>query len=490
MIAAETLALPPKQLLVLALQEAAYRKKRRKLWDYYPDTGPLRRELYRKHMEFFRAGETCQMRGFVAANRIGKTEGAGGYELTLHLTGRYPDWWEGARFDGPIRAWVAGDTRQTTRDIIQTKLLGPYGDFGTGLIPASDISGKPTPMPGVPEAVGTLAVKHYDANGRYDGDSRLVFKSYDQGREAFQGTEQDVIWLDEESDEAIRNECVLRLMTTDGLLIETFTPLRGLTKVVLNYMPDGFDSAETRITDGKALIMAGWDDVPHLTEAQKATMLRETPPHLRDARSKGIPSLGAGAIYPVPESEFVIDDIQVKSFWPRAYAMDVGWNRTACIWGAWDRESDIVYLYSSHYRGQAEPPIHAQAVMARGKWIPGVIDPASRGRSQNDGEQLLKTYKELGLNLHPADNSVEAGIYEVWTRLSTGRLKVCKSLRDWLTEYRIYRRNEKGAIVKENDHLMDATRYLIMSGLKRATVMPAPTRSSGQWKPKDAMIGL
>lgn len=489
MIAAETLGLPPKQLLVLALQEAAWRKKRRKLLDYYPDTGPLRRELYRKHLEFFRAGETCQMRGFVAANRIGKTEGAGGYELTLHLTGRYQAWWEGARFDAPIRAWAAGDTRQTTRDIIQSKLLGPYADFGTGLIPHQDI-GKWTPMPGVPEAVGTLAVKHYDATGRYDGDSRLVFKSYDQGREAFQGTEQDVIWLDEESDEDIRNECVLRLMTTDGLLMETFTPLKGLTKVVLNYMPEGYDSAETIVKDGKALVMAGWDDVPHLTEAQKTTMLRETPPHLRDARSKGIPSLGAGAIYPVAESEFVVDDMPMPQYWPRAYGLDVGWNKTACIWGAWDRDSDIVYLYSEHYRGQAEPAIHAQGIGARGKWIPGVIDPASRGRSQDDGKSLMKQYNDLGLNLHVADNTVEAGIYEVWTRLSTGRLKVCRSLRNWLTEYRIYRRDEKGRIVKDNDHAMDATRYLIMSGLKRAITAPVQTAITKSWEPKDSMIGL
>jgi hypothetical protein len=193
----------------------------------------------------------------------------------------------------------------------------------------------------------------------------------------------------------------------------------------------------------------------------------------------------------VPESEFVVDDMQLPAFWPRAYALDVGWNRTAGIWGAWDRDSDIVYLYSEHYVGQAEPAIHAQAIGARGKWIPGVIDPASRGRSQDDGAQLMAQYKALGLDLRAADNAVESGLYEVWTRLSTGRLKVFKSLRNWLTEYRIYRRDEKGRIIKEHDHLMDATRYLAMSGLKRAKVAAAqPQASVAPWKPKDSMIGL
>lgn len=460
--------LPPKIALAMALEARAKLAAERKLFTYYPETGELRRELYAKHLAFFRLGATCPIRCFMAANRVGKTEGGGGYEMVLHLTGRYPDWWEGSWFDAPVRAWVGGDTGKSVRDIVQQKLLGDYGKFGTGLIPAEDIV-KWTPKSGVPQAVDTLTVKHYDRDGVYDGDSVLVFKSYDQGREAFQGTEQDVIWLDEESNEAIRSECILRLMTTDGMLIETFTPLRGLTPLVMQYMPkngDG-DSADIGsidggiyVSDGKAMVMAGWDDVPHLSAPQKKLMLANTPPYLRDARSKGIPSLGAGAIYPIEETEITVADFPVPDHWTRLYGFDVGWNRTAAVWGAWDRDSDVIYLYAEHYRGQAEPSIHADAIKARGK-IPGEIDPAARGRSQTDGEQLLKRYKDLGLTLELANNGVESGLLEVWQRLSTGRLKVFKSLSNWRAEYRIYRRDEKGRIVKENDHIMDATRYLV-----------------------------
>jgi phage terminase large subunit-like protein len=456
---AELEELPPKVALAIALEEMARRKAGRKLFSFYPDEGPLRRELYKKHLLFFKLGDTKSTRCFMAANRVGKTEGGGGYEVTLHLTGRYPAWWEGARFDAPVRCWVAGDTAKTVREILQEKLLGPYGNFGTGLIPAEDIV-KFTPKQGVPEAVDTCWVKHYDFDGNYDGDSRLVFKSYDQKREAFQGTEQEVIWLDEESDDAIRGECMLRLMTTNGLLIETFTPLRGITPVVMQYLPNGEATDSVAVTADKALVMAGWDDVPHLGEAEKKRMLAETPPHLRDARSKGIPSLGAGAIYPVPESEIVIPDMPIPAHWKRLYALDVGWNRTACLWGAKDEDTDTIYLIAEHYRGQAEPSIHADAIRAR-KVTHGVIDPAARGRSQKDGEQLLQNYKDLGLKLGLANNAVEAGIYEVWQRLSTGRLKVFASLSNWRSEYRLYRRDEKGRIVKENDHLMDDTRYLV-----------------------------
>lgn len=416
------------------------------------------------------------------------TEGAGGYELTLHLTGRYPEWWEGARFDAPIRAWAAGDTGKTVREIIQEKLLGPWMKIGTGLIPGDDIVRK-TIKVGVAEAIDTLWVKHYDLNGVYDGDSCLVFKSYDQGREAFQGTEQDVIWLDEEANDSIRNECVLRLMTTNGLLIETFTPLRGITPVVMQYLPNGDVTADCEVGEDKALIMAGWDDVPHLGESEKRRMLAETAPHLRDARSKGIPSLGAGAIYPVPESEIKVMDFQIPEHWPRIYALDVGWNRTAAVWGAWDKDSDTIYLVAEHYRGQAEPAIHAHAIRSKGEWIPGEIDPASRGRAQKDGEQLLRTYKDLGLILGMANNGVESGIYEVWQRLSTGRLKVFASLSSWFSEYRIYRRDEKGRIVKENDHLMDATRYLVAAKPSRWKTRPVRVEPVSSWQPKDSGMG-
>ncbi len=163
-------------------------------------------------------------------------------------------------------------------------------------------------------------MKHRDRRGVPDGDSVLVFKSYDQGRELFQGTEQDLIWLDEEANESIRSECILRLMTTDGMLIETFTPLRGLTPIVLQYLPDGDATADTSgiyQNKGKAMVMAGWDDVPHLTAAQKALMLAETEPHLKDARSKGIPSLGAGAIYLIPETDILVDDFPIPRHWRR-----------------------------------------------------------------------------------------------------------------------------------------------------------------------------
>lgn len=212
--------------------------------------------------------------------------------------------------------------------------------------------------------------------------------------------------------------------------------------------------------------------MPHLNEKTKAEILSSIEPHLRDARTQGTPSLGAGAIYPIPLSEILVDPFPIPDYWPRAYGLDVGWNRTAAVWGARDPSVDCLYLYTEHYRGHAEPSIHATAIKARGDWIPGVIDPGARGRGQRDGEQLLADYLSLGLKVTPAVNAVEAGLYQVLELLSTGRLKVFRTMMSWQAEYRLYRRNEKGAIVKEFDHLMDATRYLVVSGRAVARVRP------------------
>lgn len=235
--------LPRGQVKKLAKQIDADRNR---IQLYYPETGPLSRHHYKKHMRCFAAGAHHEImaecpkdcdgsphreRLFLAGNRVGKTEGVGAYEVTCHLTGIYPEWWPGRRFDHGVRCWAAGDTSKTVRDIIQDKLLGPKGRWGTGMIPAASILGEPRRRHGIADAVEILYIQHSSGEA-----STLVLKSYDQRRKAFQGTGQDVIWLDEEPPLDIYSECLLRTMTTDGIILLTFTPLLGLSDVVLAFL--------------------------------------------------------------------------------------------------------------------------------------------------------------------------------------------------------------------------------------------------------------
>lgn len=208
---------------------------------FFPDRGPLRRDLYVKHMEFFRVGKDYRERCFMAGNRVGKTV-AGSYEITCHLTGNYPDWWHGRVFKAPIRAWAAGKTNETTRDIIQLELLGNITFAGqrklvdgTGFIPRELLGTEPGQMSwkaGVADLVDTIRVRH-----KTGGWSELGLKSYQQGRGSFEGTARHVVWFDEEPPMDVYGEALIRTATTNGLIMLTFTPLEGMSDVVQSFLP-------------------------------------------------------------------------------------------------------------------------------------------------------------------------------------------------------------------------------------------------------------
>lgn len=243
------------------------------------------------------------------------------------------------------------------------------------------------------------------------------------------------------------------------------------------------------ISPSKYLVQASMDDVPHLDEKAKQEILAGSADHLREARRHGDPSQSAGAIYRVPLDQVLVDPFRLPDYWPRAYGLDVATyaGYYAAVWGAHDRATDTVYLYTEHYRKNASVADHVAAIKTRGEWIPGVVDPAANGmHNLEDGIQLTENLRSFGLNLENANNDVEAGINAVSYRLQTGRLKVFRTLQNWQQEYRLYRRElaDDGTyvkIVKKNDHLMDATRYLLCpqttksgrtSGMARAQVVP------------------
>lgn len=452
------------ELLALLAQEKDWLDTNR-FYAMFPEEGQFARNQYVKHMEMFAHGANFQQRCFMGGNGTGKTWGVAAYELTCHLTGEYPFWWAGRVFDGPISAWVAGDTRETVRDIIQAKLLGEvskHGEsaLGTGMIPKHLIIGQPKYIPNTNKAADFVNVRH-----KSGGISTLEFKAYEQGRKAFQGTEKHIIVLDEEPPQDVYLECLQRGRAVNGILMMTFTPLSGKTDVV-----EAFEDWEKKNREGASMILVrcGWDDVPHLDEDWKRTTLAATPPYLREARKLGIATAGIGKVYPIEEDMFVIAPVPIQPHWRRVFGFDHGWHNTAAIWGAWDKDEDVLYIYSDYKRGEVPIDMHAMSIKARGDWIPGVGDASARGDA-NTGEKIIDMYKARGVKLSLPDKAVDAGIQEVMSRLSTGRLRVFNTCQKTIAEFRIYQYDEKQRIVKRNDHLMDALRYLVMSGLKVAT---------------------
>lgn len=460
---------------------------------FVPGT-PYGIENCKKHKAFFDAGATYKERIFLASNRTGKSV-AGAFELACHLTGEYPFWWAGRRFDRPISAWAVGATARSTRDVVQQELFGPMGSWGSGMIPLEKM-GKTWALQGTPGGIDVAEIKHVSG-----GMSRVGFKNYEQAIDTFMGVKLDAIWLDEESPQNIYNECLMRTMTTGGIVLVTFTPLKGLTPFVINFLSkaeflagarpitvplrelseaeEGEDARFKDLVGSKAVIQAGWDDAPWLEEDAKAKMLDDTAPHLRAARSKGIPAMGSGNVYPVPFEEISCSPFKIPDHYKRMYALDVGWNKTAALWAAIDPDSDTIYITDEHYMGECPPAVHTAAIRGRGAWIPGVIDPASRGRSQTDGQNLFQIYKDMGLHIYKAKNEVESGIAHTWALMSTGKLKIFSNLSHFPGEYLIYRRNDRGHVIKEKDHLMDCLRYIVNNQMRAQAKRSMLTRGVG-----------
>lgn len=428
-----------------------------------------------KHKAFFDASKTYNEVLFLAGNRVGKSI-CGAFALTCHLTGIYPSWWAGRVFTRPISAWAVGKDARAVRDTLQKELIGGIGEYGQGMLPAHTL-GKFFALQGTPQAIDIIKVKHITG-----GWSELGFKNYHQDIGSFMGTAKDVILCDEEVPLDIYNECNIRTATTKGLMLLTFTPLDGLTPLVVNFCKKADylvgtkpivaidqDTEDLDADNGhqavgfhtsKAVIQAGWDDVPWLDEETKFRLIEDTPLHLREARCKGTPSMGAGNVYSVSIETVLCEPFALPESWPRMYALDVGWNRTSAVWGALDPGTDTLYIYDEHYLGQEVPAVHAYAIMSRGKWIQGVIDPAARGRSQVDGTKLVQSYKDLGLDLRFANNEFESGILTVAQRLVAGKVKIFKTCVNLQKEYMLYRRDKHGKVVKENDHALDCLRYV------------------------------
>ncbi len=414
---------------------------------------------YSKQAEFHAAGATHRERALLAANQVGKTLGAG-TEGSFHLTGRYPAWWKGRRFHGPIKAWASNTSNEMVRDNPQRILMGQGKNYGTGTIPGACL-GDITMARGFPNLVDTVQVKH-----KAGGFSQLQFKAYEQGREAWMGeTLTGFLWFDEEPDMEIYSEGITRL-APGAVSFLTATPLLGMSEVVCLFYPyPQGDGAEDR-----HLTQMQIEDAEHYTAKERAQRVAGYAPHEREARAKGIPMLGSGRIFPVADSDLEEDPIgMVPAHWPELIAIDFGYDHPfAAVHGAWDRDADVVHILKTYRESEKTPPIHVAAIKPWGDWLRCAWPHDGTQTQKGEGVPLADLYRKAGLKMLPEHATfrsggyhVEPGITEMLTRMQTKRLRVARHLQDWFAEFHTYHRKD-GKIVKERDDLMDATRALLM----------------------------
>lgn len=430
------------------MEEKAKRKSQNRIADYSP---------YKKQKEFHAAGAHFRERVLMAGNQLGKTYSAAS-EIAYHLTGEYPFWWEGYRFDRPTN-WLAGsESGELTKKGVQRLLFGRdiKNGLGEGQIPAKAIISYAAGR-GVPDLIDSAKIRH-----KSGGVSTIALKSYEQGRGKWQADTVDGVWFDEEPPLDIYTEGLTRTNVVMGLIILTMTPLLGMTDTVMRFMGEG-KSPGTHLTSMTI------DDAEHYTPEQRAEIIASYPAHEREARTKGTPMLGSGRIFPIPEEAISVAPFEIPKHWPQIGGLDFGWDHPfAGVKLAWDRDHDIVYVTKTYRIREQTPVIHSAALKPWGDWLPWSWPHDGLQHDKGSGEELAKQYATQGLNMLPeratftdGGNGVEAGIMEMLERMKTTRLKVFSTETEWFEEFRMYHRKE-GKIVKERDDLLSATRYAIM----------------------------
>ena len=428
-------------------------------------------------------GMLAQQRAIVGANKVGKTYCVGS-EIAMHLTGQYPDWWQGHRWDRPVNVLVAGPSNELTREVPQCELLGRAdedGTLGTGAIPKNTIE-KTTRKPGVPNAFDSVLVRHVSG-----GLSRAFFRAYEQGAEKFMGFPADIIWPDEEPPMDVYSQMVRATFNTGGIFLMSFTPENGVTELVNQFL--------TELPRGCYVTQPTWDDDPTYADPEvREQRLAGLKPHERDLRSRGIPVMGSGLVYPILDDHIICDPVELPRHWPRIGALDWGMDHPfAFVLKAWDRDSNTTYTYRSWKKRDLTISTAASAIKQSlgndNMWIPIAWPHDVNVRDKSSGQPMRDLFAQEGLNMlvhsftNPpppgqeegsGGNGVEVGLLHTLTRMENGLFKVFGTCTDWFAEKRLYHRKE-GLVVKRNDDIMSADRYAEMS-IRHSATPPMPGR--------------
>lgn len=224
------------------------------------------------------------------------------------------------------------------------------------------------------------------------------------------------------------------------------------------------------------------DDAEHYTPERRKEIIDSYPPHEREARVKGIPSMGSGRVFPITEESITVEPFAIPAHWVQINGIDFGWDHPfAAVNCAWDKDADVFYVCKEYAQRETTPVIHSAAIKPWGDWIPVAWPHDGLQHDKGSGEPLMKQYKDQGLNMtlekatfEDGSNGVEAGIMEMLDRMQTGRWKVFKTCGGWFGELRLYHRID-GLIEKLKDDRISASRYAYMMR-RHAVVRPKKTK--------------
>ena len=435
---------------------------------------------FKYQVEFFKTGATHTRRGMIAANRAGKTI-ASTYETAMHLTGRYPKWWKGKRFEAPIVAMCSGESWEQVAKTLQSKLIGcddiKQGyKIGTGSIPKECIDEKSMRTDGA----NVLALEIWHETG---GKSKLYFSNYTQQVRHLQGFELDLVVLDEQPPDEIFSELVVRTAQRNGQVLCSFTPLKGMSGLVRKFWDK---------IDGYTHVRVTWDDVPYVNEwgesffskEERDQLARDFMPWERECRMNGIPLVGQGVVFPLlkwPTYKAVDLKLQENMELERLISFDLGIRNDPTVISFFFRDPDeeIIYLHRQVKVPQGETPddyVHYLLDKeSRGVPIALPHDATQAGRYTLTEQSVREVFEDnYGLNcipgaiLNPVNdqgkvtNHKAYGINIMRLGMERGSFMINESCTEFLDEARNYAIDQQGRFSDPDDHI-DSARIGILA---------------------------
>jgi len=436
-----------------------------------------------EHQRAFFATGSSSRRGILAANRIGKTVSTC-YETAMHLTGQYPDWWTGRRFPKPVTVFVAGEGWEQVARVLQDELIGTKDikirdQIGTGAIPRDCIIQETMRNDGA-NVIG-VEIRHVSG-----GNSYLLFGNYTQEVRNLQGFKLDFVVFDEQPPDDIFSELVTRTATTQGQVLCSFTPLKGLNGLVSKfwYGEEGYEH-----------VRVAWDDVPEYDMWGEPFLLKETRrqlerdylPHEREARIAGIPVMGQGAVFQIrnwPTYKTGDYDFKAMNNIERVIAMDLGLVRDKTVISLmyWNPKEQEAWLHSQVVvKGTEEAnPLNYINHLVRpevfGTPIVLPSDANTAGRYTMSSLSLRQLFEQYNLNVHPnpimnppdgegkITNHKSFGVNTMRQMLEMGTLHVNENCQEFLREAKNYFVDEKGRF-SDPDDCIDSARYALLGCL-------------------------